>query len=786
MYNVAKPVYDAAANVFLNFDIIDKKLIDVLIDRSYQIQLKYRDTKDKRKHYFVQVINFRNFWYKKDSEGEFQTLFGEKCSKTYNYNERNFEGDINNDYRFMIEFLDKIYKPLEEKDVAIMFYDIETNQSIDIKNTDKEIISIAFYSSIFNKNYAYYLKKNKDITNDEKFLGKNIVVKCFNEEKEMLTDFLKVLKVHDLVFGFNSNFFDDIYFVNRCRLLKVPEIVGYFKDTFIKESVYEDRFMAMMMEKGSPVKSEINFIDAKPIVSKLFQRGNFVNKPSRYSLEEIGRILNVEQQKMHLTDGPSTLWEQDRIEELLEYNVQDVTALRAIMDKMKVIDMILTRKNLFKINFADIFKNSKVIDYLILSKYKHIVFPTVNYNTSFSEDFEGAVVLEPKFGIYKNVCVADFNSMYPNIIMCFNVSPETLVDKDKHIFRKDKPGLLGDILKFMLAQRYEYKKLAGEALKNNDSLSYDVYKMTEHQIKDTINSVYGVFAYKYFRLFDVNIASSITYFGRQLITSVAGYVAKEEPDFEVLGGDTDSLFIHYKRDTEDVVSVMEALEGRLNAFLKRRWEPEVINFSFKMEAETIFSFLILPNAKKTYIGLTKLLKGAKKDDEMYAKGFQLIRKDTPNGLKPSLQKFFYSFLHNVAKSDYVTIKKELKDIRLMWATLQPNDFLIAKQINKEVAEYKTVPQHVKAMLYSNKNLNTDFSRANYKGGLLFCHIKNSKYPKADCIMLDEETTLPREITVNYDKYFDLFLKNKIILLNPKFEDLIFSKNKTIWECIKQK
>jgi len=770
--------YNCQSNKFEDGDYSNYKFIDVLSNKNNQLFLKLRNIVNRDEYIFCEVINFKNYWYKKDDNGEYKTLFGEKCSKTFNNENANFEKDIKNDYRFLIDYCDNFFKPLEEKDVACIMYDIETNKSLDIKNTEGEIISIAFHSSLDNKNYAYYLINDKDLTNCKTFLDRNICVEGFKNEKIMLEMFLLQLKKYDLICGFNNNFYDDIYLINRAKKLKIKAFFGYFKDTFINEKIYENRFEQALMDKGSPVYSELNFIDVKPIVSKLFQRGNFINKPSRYSLEEIGKILNLEQQKIKLKDGPATLWKEDRIEELIEYNVQDVVATLEIAKRMKIIDMILTRKNLFRVNFNQLFKNSRIIDYLMLSRYKDIVFPTVDYDTPSSSKFEGAYVMETKGGVYNNVGVLDVNAMYPSIIIGMNISPETLIDKDKHVFSKDKVGLMSDIVKFTLMQRYEYKKLAQEALDKGDNLTYDIYKMTEHQIKDLINSIYGVFAYKFFRLYNIDIAGSITYFGREILKNVIDYVNSFE-DFEVLYGDTDSFFAHYKKSTANNVELFEDLETKVNEFLKLTWTSKMIDSQIKMECETIFNTLILPKAKKSYIGLTSLLKGAKKNNELYAKGFSLIRKDTPAGLKSLLQHFYNEFLINVSINNMLKIKNDLKQLKRDLKILDYTKFLIVKQMNNEPEDYKTIPQHVRAMLYSNKNLGTNFSRANYKGGCIFV-VVNSKYPQTEIITLDDDTPLPQEMTVNYDKYFDLFVKSKICLLSESFEKL-FNENKSILE-----
>jgi DNA polymerase elongation subunit (family B) len=155
----------------------------------------------------------------------------------------------------------------------------------------------------------------------------------------------------------------------------------------------------------------------------------------------------------------------------------------------------------------------------------------------------------------------------------------------------------------------------------------------------------------------------------------------------------------------------------------------------------------------------------------------LVKKDTPVGLRPTLKKLLVNFIKS--KSDLES-KQLFKDIKAEIKALSFKELLITKQISRELSEYTVIPQHVRAMQFSNKYLGTNFSRNNYKGGFLYC--KSANFPDQEAIMLEDDMDLPKGFVCDYDKYYDLFVKNKIILFDSKNERY-FNQNHSIWEYV---
>jgi len=214
-------------------------------------------------------------------------------------------------------------------------------------------------------------------------------------------------------------------------------------------------------------------------------------------------------------------------------------------------------------------------------------------------------------------------------------------------------------------------------------------------------------------------------------------------------------------------------------------EDVINNHRIVIEYETLFHRVIFTKAKKKYMGLISIEKGKTLDTlKFYGKGNELMRKDTPSKIKEELSKIIMRVLNNDnRKHDIQIIKNAVTDInksRISWTT---KNLIIYKEINRDFNEYKVMPLHVRAALASNKYLGTDFSRQNYKGGYVF--VTSAKHPEVDAFFMNERTKLTGDFKLDVDKYFEKFIRQKILLIFG--EDIyaeVFRKDKNILDYIK--
>ena len=219
---------------------------------------------------------------------------------------------------------------------------------------------------------------------------------------------------------------------------------------------------------------------------------------------------------------------------------------------------------------------------------------------------------------------------------------------------------------------------------------------------------------------------------------------------------------------------------KLTKFIKDKYGIE--NKYISLEFETLFDKLLMTKAKKKYYGVGRYIKGKLlSETKEYGRGIDLVKKDTPISLRPILKELLISIVNS--DNDLKLLKEAVDRAKIKIKNLKYDDLLITKQISRNLDEYKTIPQHAKAMLYSNKYLNTNFSRSNYKGGMLYVKITSTKYPITEVIMLENDSILPESIVVNYDKYIELFVKNKVSLFLDKFRE-IFNENKSLHQYFK--
>ena len=322
-------------------------------------------------------------------------------------------------------------------------------------------------------------------------------------------------------------------------------------------------------------------------------------------------------------------WYTKDYQSFIEYNIQDVEIVDRLEDKMGLIQLCLTMAYDAKVNYVDVLGSVRYWDILIYNhlREKNIVIPPKSKSEKI-EKFEGAYVKDPQVGIHNWVMSFDLNSLYPHLIMQYNISPETLmpseikegmVDKildgkirnttdhcmtpNGAFFRKDKRGFLPEIMETMYNDRTKYKRLMLEAKQQYEDtkdpqLLKDISRYNNIQMakKISLNSAYGAIGNNWFRYFDLMVATAITTSGqlsiRWIEKSLNIYLNKiletKNEDY-VIASDTDSVYI-----TFDVL---------VSKVFKEGGTPEKItDFLDKIASEKLEPFIL-----KSYTALAKTM-----------------------------------------------------------------------------------------------------------------------------------------------------------------------------------
>jgi len=740
-------------------DIIDTKIEESFV-RGLKYKKLFRFFRIKDKKLYTIVKNFRNYYYVEDENGKYETITGKKARKSYDFwqqESNHFEKDINLMTRYALEQT-KRGRIKIGKNYRVCNFDIETNASVDSVNTPEAILSLVAHDSLTDES-RYWEIRELDET----------------KEKEMLEDFFRYVSKFDIFTGFNIDKFDIPYLIKRA------EKIG--ADTTLITGILNVKPSCSHRDKDAPFPwfntiPGINIVDLMGLADKSI--GYLDVKLPDKKLDTLGKYI-LGERKVE-TDTPAVLFKNKEFDKLKQYNLQDVNIAVKLDKKLGLIEVLLATIELIPgINLDAAVWNSKVIDFYLLSKFD-LVMPSINRKRV--KDIKGAIVFDTVAGIHDQVAIYDVAGMYPALIRSFNISPDTKspdgdIEIGNFTFRSDKKGILVKLVDDFTKLRAEYKKQLKE---HKGSLEdYKLLQLKEFTIKKILASTYGVFGFIGFRFFDNDIANAITQSGRELLMYMRDKSA--ELGYEVLSGDTDGIAVKRDGMPPDFKNLEKEINDNIVKWMEDYTENETVikNHKILIEYETLFDRVIFTTAKKKYMGLVSMMKGKELEElKFYGKGNELVRKDTPSGMKEELRKIIMAVLENKAGNNMKLIKDKVFEVKKSLPHWTKDDLIIYKEINRDFDDYKVMPMHVRGALASNKYLGTNFSRQNYKGGYIF--VKSVKHPDIDVFFMNETTKLTSDFVIDYDKYFEKFVDKKIDLIFGKdIHDEVFRKDKSLAE-----
>jgi len=403
-------------------------------------------------------------------------------------------------------------------------------------------------------------------------------------------------------------------------------------------------------------------------------------------------------------------YEKD-FENFLQYSKRDVEGTVWIDNEFSIVDTFMDRQRLSGCTFTDTFYNKDLVDIAHLRKAKErgIVLSTGRYHKKVP--YEGAMIIEPKVGFYKNVIILDYKSLYPSSMEACNMSFETK-KKDGDIklgngvsFVSSPPGLTTSLLGDIQNKR-EYYKVERDKYpeKSSDWNKWDNKQRTTKFLK---NSFYGWMAYAGSRLYDPDIAASITWLSRQALKHSIEHIKEYYPSFEIIYGHTDSVFIHVPWndiDYNELLGIAKDIENSINESMHELDEKyNLIPGKFKIELEKCMeSFLLVGNNR--YAGMYPM------DDKKGYKiqGFETKKKLTTTIMKTLQEDTIHNILHEKDKEViFSDVKNIVQGLRNNEFSIE--DICIKKKIKKPLKKYKVQSDHVKAAIWANDNLKTNLN-----------------------------------------------------------------------------
>ena len=473
------------------------------------------------------------------------------------------------------------------------------------------------------------------------------------DEYSLLKSFNKLAKQFDMLVGWNSDNFD------------VPMIRE-------REKMYNLRFP----------RKEVRWLDLMWVI-----RGLSIREKPSWSLDFVTQDMLDEKILVHHDKRIHELED----EQIIERCLYDALALKLLNDEYKYVETMIQiahKSYIFPDELCEAkegfvgdkkgLKISRAIDALLLRRARELgyVLPS-KPEKPHDKRHSGAFIAQPPeaFKLYRSVLVMDFQSLYPNIILAFKVSP-------------DKDGVLyPSIISHLLEERLKYKKLAKETGKEE-------YDIRQKALKILLNAFYGVMNNPWFRIQRVDLGDFVATKGREIIQSLIEEMKKL--GFKVIYGDTDSIFVILSDNlTEDMIF---AIEKEVNDLFQSKYGK-----NFQLEADKLFSALYFPKrasddtaSKKKYAGY-KIWERGKGfiEPELEIVGFEAIKGDTPEAAKTLQKELIRMFLSGKSINEIKAFVEEYKRSFLSGA-VPVDQLVIWKTLSKEISEYKSTPPHVTA------------------------------------------------------------------------------------------
>ncbi len=488
------------------------------------------------------------------------------------------------------------------------------------------------------------------------------------DDRPVIEGFLRYLREFDpdVIVGYGSNQRDWPYLLTRARRLGLR--------------------LSVDREEGEPHTSVYGHISIAGRANvDLYDFADELPEVKVKTLENIAEFLGVmrleERTLIDEVDIPAYWEDPDRRPLLLKFSLENLRSIMGIAEAM--FDYALQLSSLVGIPLDHIGTAAvgfRVEWFLIREAYRiGELVPTRRprpYRT-----YVGGMVLKPRPGIHEEIAVLDFKSMYPNIMIAKNISPDTYVPPEEpdppcgvyvapevgHRFRKEPPGFYKEVLTRLLRAREEIR----ERLRTLDpeSVEYRVLDARQRAVKVITNASYGYTGWLGARWYLKPVAEATTAWGRHIIRNTIEMAKKM--GLEVVYGDTDSIFIRY--DPEKVERLSKAVGEEIGLEIK---------------PDKVYVRVLFTEAKKRYCGLLP-------DGRLDVVGMEVIRGDWAAVAK-EVQEGVLGILLREKDPEKAAgfVRGYISD--LLARRIPYRDLVIWKTLTKPLKEYKVRAAHVEA------------------------------------------------------------------------------------------
>jgi DNA polymerase-2 len=509
---------------------------------------------------------------------------------------------------------------------------------------------------------------------------------CFPNERDVVLRFFDLLADldPDVITGWNVVDFDLTFLRTLCARYGIPFRLGRTADETL---IQRDQSFTRDPRVSAPGRQ---VLDGLALTRSAFIRlDDYKLETAAQTFLGRGKLMTGEGRGREIEHA----FQHDR-QRLVDYNLRDAQLVLEILDARKLVELAVSRSLLTGMQLDRVGASIASVDFLYLHELRRrgYVAPSVTQDHGYAE-VAGGAVLESSPGLFRNILVFDFKSLYPSIVRTFNIDPLTHVPAERRDHETDlirtpggatfrrAPGILPELVARLWRER-DAARAAGNGL-------------AAHAIKILMNSLYGVLAATSCRFFSPEIANAITLTGQYLIHLAADEVRRL--GYAVIYGDTDSLFVDAAvADEAEALARAEEIRAAVTAMLVTRLREDFgLESHLELEFEKCYRRFFLPEVRSGARGSNKRYAGLLGDGDGAAiefVGLEAVRRDWT----PLAKRFQRELLARVFSDRPVEefIRTFLAELR----TGALDDLLSYKKaVRKRLAEYtRTTPAHVKA------------------------------------------------------------------------------------------
>jgi len=711
---------------------------------------------------------FPTLFVKSKKNSKYKTLSGDSvepvnpgtvrdCREFYKkYDEVDGFAIYGND-RYIYQYISEKYPEDEIKfdinQIKLVTLDIEVASESgfpDVESASEEILAISIQDYATKKITTWGVRPYQPKQS-------NVTYHYHKTEYELLNAFIStwMVDVPDVITGWNIQLYDIPYICKRLNRVLGEKLMKRFSPWGL---VSQDKTFIQGREHTTFDVGGVTQLDYLDLYKKFTYKAQ-----ESYRLDYIAEVELGQKKLDHSEFDTFKDFYTNGWEKYIDYNIVDVELVDRLEDKMKLIELALTMAYDAKVNYGDVFYQVRMWDNIIYNylKKRNIVIPPKNKSQK-NEKYAGAYVKEPIPGKYDWVVSFDLNSLYPHLIMQYNISPETLLE-ERHptssvdrilneeinfelyknyavcangaMYRKDVRGFLPELMEKMYGDRVIFKKKMLAAKQQYEktptkSLEKEIARCNNIQMakKISLNSAYGAIGNQYFRYYKLENAEAITLSGQVSIRWIEGKMNKylnnllqtEDTDY-VIASDTDSIYLNLgplvdkffgskSSDKTAIVSILDKIcQEKLEPFIESSYQKladyvSAYEQKMQMKRENIAERGIW-TAKKRYILNVWNSEGVQyTEPKLKMMGIEAVKSSTPAPCRKMIKDALKLMMNGTEEDVIEFIDKSRKEFKQL-----PPEQISFPRSASDVAKYKGsseiyikgTPIHVRGALLFN-------------------------------------------------------------------------------------